>query len=161
MIERKCINCGKVFGQSLDDGADGNDTGYGFCEACRGELPNVNSEVKLSAIIPNLQATAAAIGQRQAETPNCQRQKARVEPQGDKEFLADNYRDGVFNAIQRYQQRRKSPTLRKDPTRHRTGPTFSILARESIAYKRFLGIFSANQSESNAGNTRTGQGRSF
>jgi len=53
MIERKCINCGKVFGQSLDDAAYGVDAS-GLCEICRGELPGVDSiefALKLEPII--------------------------------------------------------------------------------------------------------------
>ena len=38
MIECKCFRCGKVYGLSLDDFGEGDDTKSCLCPVCRGEV---------------------------------------------------------------------------------------------------------------------------
>jgi hypothetical protein len=47
----------------------------------------------------------------------------------------------VLDAVKGFQERRKRRKVRKDPAGHRTGRTFSILARENVSGKRFDELF--------------------
>jgi hypothetical protein len=49
MIERICKSCKKVFGQSLDDGASGDDTANRFCEVCRNVSADIVEETEADA----------------------------------------------------------------------------------------------------------------
>jgi hypothetical protein len=63
------------------------------------------------------------------------------------QIFRQSLHDGVFKARQGLQQRLKDRRIEKDPTGHRTGGTFSILERQTIAGKGFGGIFMADRTK--------------
>ncbi len=160
-----------VFGQSLDDGASGDDTASGLCEICRGELPGVDSAVKVQTILTAKEFLDAELKKyetwEQFRTGGFSRailhiengqafaatKKEGVGRETLMKFLGGNWteqtRDNVFIAIQGFQNSRIRPKSRKDPAGHRTGRTFCNGGR-------FSGLFSGNAGKSNIGVALTG-----
>ena len=79
----------------------------------------------------------------------------------NRESNTSEHREGVFKAIQGFQQRRKYHRLRKDPMKLPFERRSSIVGGKTVCPERFSGVFTGSHAENNAGYACTGQGQLF